>query len=220
MKKLFILLISITFLNLNMKGQDLQNEKDKVSYAFGLIIANNLKSQGVKDLNSDAMAKGIQAALSGDNSMMDPATANQVVQEFMQKTQESAGAAVKDEGIAFLAANKEKEGVKVTSSGLQYKVITEGSGPRPASTDNVTVHYEGTLINGEVFDSSYKRGEPTSFPLNGVIKGWTEGLQLMQPGAKYRFYIPQELAYGARGAGGQIKPYSTLIFDVELISIN
>ena len=152
--------------------------------------------------------------------MMDPGMANQVVQSFMQKQQESAGATAKEEGIAFLAENKGKEGVKVTSSGLQYTVIKEGSGPRPAATDNVTVHYEGTLISGEVFDSSYKRGEPTSFPLNGVIKGWTEELQLMQPGAKYRFYIPQELAYGSRGAGGQIKPYSTLIFDVELISIN
>ncbi len=220
MKKLFILLISITFLNLNMTGQDLQNEKDKVSYAFGLIIANNLKSQGVKEINPDAMAKGIQAALAGDNSVMDAGAANQVVQAYMMKAQESAGAEAKTEGIAFLEKNKTKEGIQVTASGLQYEVITAGKGAMPKATDKVTVHYEGTLISGEVFDSSYKRGEPTSFPLNGVIKGWTEGLQLMKTGAKYRFYIPQELAYGPRGAGGQIKPYSTLIFDVELISID
>ncbi len=219
MKQLFILLISITFLNFNMTGQTFQNENDKVSYAFGLIIAGNLKSQGVKDINSDMMAAGIQAALTGKDAKMDAASANQVVQAFMMKAQESAGAEQKKEGADFLAANKSKPGIKTTESGLQYEVLKEGTGASPVATDKVLVHYHGTLINGKVFDSSVDRGEPISFPLNGVISGWTEGLQLMKEGGKTRFYIPENLAYGARGAGADIKPYSTLIFDVELINI-
>jgi len=202
-----------------MTGQTFQNENDKVSYAFGLIIAGNLASQGVKDLNADMMSAGIAAALSGDNSKMDPATANQVVQAFMQKQQESAGAEAKKEGADFLAANKSKPGIKTTASGLQYEVLKEGTGASPAATDKVNVHYHGTLINGKVFDSSVDRGKPISFPLNGVISGWTEGLQLMKEGGKTRFFIPENLAYGARGTGADIKPYSTLIFEVELLNI-
>ena len=202
-----------------MTGQTFQNENDKVSYAFGLIIAGNLKSQGVKDINSDMMAAGIQAALTGKDAKMDAAAANQVVQEYMMKAQEAAGAGVKKEGIEFLAANKTKPGITTTASGLQYEVIKEGTGAMPKATDKVNVHYHGTLIDGTVFDSSVDRGEPISFPLNGVIAGWTEGVQLMKEGAKYRFFIPQELAYGARGAGGSIKPYAALIFEVELLKI-
>ncbi len=123
-------------------------------------------------------------------------------------------------GLAFLAENAKKEGVSTTPSGLQYEILTEGTGARPSATDKVTVHYQGTTIDGKEFDSSYKRGESISFPLNGVIAGWTEGLQLMQEGAKYRLYIPSELAYGANGAGSDIGPNSTLIFDVELIKVN
>jgi len=219
MKQLFILLISFTFLNFNMTGQTFQNENDKVSYAFGLIIAGNLASQGVKDLNSDMMSAGIAAALSGKDAKMDAATANQIVQSFMQKQQESAGAEAKKEGADFLAANKSKPGIKTTASGLQYEVLREGTGASPVATDKVNVHYHGTLINGKVFDSSVDRGEPISFPLNGVISGWTEGLQLMKEGGKTRFFIPENLAYGSRGAGADIKPYSALIFEVELLNI-
>jgi len=202
-----------------MTGQTFQNENDKVSYAFGLIIAGNLASQGVKDLNSDMMSAGIAAALSGKDAKMDAATANQIVQSFMQKQQESAGAEAKKEGADFLAANKSKPGIKTTASGLQYEVLREGTGASPVATDKVNVHYHGTLINGKVFDSSVDRGEPISFPLNGVISGWTEGLQLMKEGGKTRFFIPENLAYGSRGAGADIKPYSALIFEVELLNI-
>ena len=145
--------------------------------------------------------------------------AQQLVNNFIQKQQEEATRAIREEGERFLAENAKKEGVTVLPSGLQYTVITEGTGAQPLATDRVKCHYEGTLTNGQVFDSSYRRGEPAVFPLNGVIPGWTEGVQLMKEGAKYRFFIPYNLAYGEQGAGQAIPPYAALIFDVELISI-
>ena len=150
---------------------------------------------------------------------MADAEAQKLVTEFMQKKEAEAGRAIREEGERFLAENAQKEGVVVLPSGLQYTVIKEGNSNKPLATDRVKCHYEGTLTNGTVFDSSYRRGEPAVFPLNGVIAGWTEGVQLMGEGAKYRFFIPYHLAYGERGAGQAIPPYAALVFDVELLEI-
>ena len=192
---------------------------DKLSYAFGMVIGQNLKGLGVSDLDSNDFAKAVNDTIAGATPALTPAEAQQMVTSFLQKQQEAAGQAAREAGEAFLAANAAKEGVTVLPSGLQYTVLQEGSGKRPKATDRVKCHYEGTLTDGTVFDSSYRRGEPAVFPLNGVIAGWTEGVQLMGEGAKYRFFIPYNLAYGERGAGETIPPYSALVFDVELIEV-
>lgn len=182
---------------------------DKVSYALGMSIGHQLQQMNATDLNIDDFAQAITDVFNGDAKLSD-AEAQAAVQDFFSR---------KAEGENFLAENAKKEGVKTLPSGLQYKVLREGDGRKPSATDKVECHYEGTLINGEVFDSSYRRGETATFGLNQVIKGWTEGLQLMQEGAKYRFFIPYDLAYGERGAGQSIPPYAALIFDVELIKV-
>ncbi len=192
---------------------------DKLSYAFGMVIGQNLKGLGVSNLDSNDFAKAVNDTIAGATPALTPAEAQQMVTSFLQKQQEAAGQAAREAGEAFLAANAAKEGVTVLPSGLQYTVLQEGSGKRPKATDRVKCHYEGTLTDGTVFDSSYRRGEPAVFPLNGVIAGWTEGVQLMGEGAKYRFFIPYNLAYGERGAGETIPPYSALVFDVELIEV-
>lgn len=191
---------------------------EKLSYALGMVIGHNLKGMGVNEMSAD-FAQAVNDVLSGQTPKMTDAEAQQLVQNFLQKQQEEAGKAIREEGEKFLAENAAKEGVTVLPSGLQYTVIKEGEGRKPKATDKVKCHYEGTLTNGQVFDSSYRRGEPAVFPLNGVIAGWTEGVQLMSEGAKYRFFIPYHLAYGERGAGQAIPPYAALVFDVELISI-
>lgn len=197
----------------------LNNSTDSMSYAIGISIAENLKSQGVEEFNTDILAGALKQQLAGE-ATMELAAADQYVRGQFQKIQDAKSAAAKQEGIDFLEANKSKDGVMTTASGLQYKVIKEGTGAQPVASDKVTVHYRGTLIDGTQFDSSYDRGQPASFGLNQVIKGWTEGLQLMKEGATYQFYIPQELGYGGQAApGGAIPAFSTLIFDVELISI-
>ena len=192
---------------------------EKLSYALGMVIAHNLKGMGVSALDNAAFAQAVSDVMGGATTTMSDAEAQRTVSEFMQKQQAEAGKAVREAGEKFLAENAEKPGVVVLPSGLQYTVITEGTGAKPKATDRVKCHYEGTLTNGQVFDSSYRRGEPAVFPLNGVIAGWTEGVQLMAEGAKYRFFIPYHLAYGERGAGQSIPPYAALIFDVELIEI-
>lgn len=191
---------------------------EKLSYALGMVIGHNLKGMGVNEMSAD-FAQAVNDVLSGQTPKMTDAEAQQLVQNFLQKQQEEAGKAIREEGEKFLAENAAKEGVTVLPSGLQYTVLKEGEGRKPKATDKVKCHYEGTLTNGQVFDSSYRRGEPAVFPLNGVIAGWTEGVQLMSEGAKYRFFIPYHLAYGERGAGQAIPPYAALVFDVELISI-
>lgn len=191
---------------------------EKLSYALGMVIGHNLKGMGVNEMSAD-FAQAVNDVLSGQTPKMTDAEAQQLVQNFLQKQQEEAGKAIREEGEKFLAENAAKEGVTVLPSGLQYTVIKEGEGRKPKATDKVKCHYEGTLTNGQVFDSSYRRGEPAVFPLNGVIAGWTEGVQLMSEGSKYRFFIPYHLAYGERGAGQAIPPYAALVFDVELISI-
>lgn len=192
---------------------------EKLSYALGMVIAHNLKGMGVSALDNAAFAQAVSDVMGGATTTMSDAEAQRTVSEFMQKQQAEAGKAVREAGEKFLAENAGKPGVVVLPSGLQYTVITEGTGAKPKATDRVKCHYEGTLTNGQVFDSSYRRGEPAVFPLNGVIAGWTEGVQLMAEGAKYRFFIPYHLAYGERGAGQSIPPYAALVFDVELIEI-
>ena len=192
---------------------------EKLSYALGMVIAHNLKGMGVSALDNAAFAQAVSDVMGGATTTMSDAEAQRTVSEFMQKQQAEAGKAVREAGEKFLAENAEKPGVVVLPSGLQYTVITEGTGAKPKATDRVKCHYEGTLTNGQVFDSSYRRGEPAVFPLNGVIAGWTEGVQLMAEGAKYRFFIPYHLAYGERGAGQSTPPYAALVFDVELIEI-
>ena len=191
---------------------------DKVSYALGMSIGHQLQQMNATDLNIDDFAQAITDVFNGDAKLSD-AEAQAAVQDFFSRKAEEQAKAAKAEGENFLAENAKKEGVKTLPSGLQYKVLREGDGRKPSATDKVECHYEGTLINGEVFDSSYRRGETATFGLNQVIKGWTEGLQLKQEGAKYRFFIPYNLAYGEHGAGQSIPPYAALIFDVELIKV-
>jgi FKBP-type peptidyl-prolyl cis-trans isomerase FklB len=211
MKKLLFLLILSTFIMQEQNAQTIENEKDSISYAMGVLLMENLKSQGVTDINPEMATKGITDVMNGWDLLMSPQAASQVLTSYIQKNQEKAG---KD----FLTKNAQKEGIITLPSGLQYEVVTEGTGKKPAKSDKVTVHYEGTLINGDVFDSSYKRGEPATFGVTQVIAGWTEALQLMSVGSKWRLYIPHELAYGSR-AIQTIPAYSTLIFDVELLGI-
>ena len=200
---------------------------DKASYALGLGIGHQLKGMGGSKLNIDDFAQAIKDVIQGKEPQMSMKEAQVVANTFIQeaekenqKLKEEAGAKFKAYGEQYLAENAKKDGVKVTKSGLQYEVLNEGTGKSPKATDNVKCHYEGRLIDGTVFDSSYRRGTPATFPLNGVIAGWTEGLQLMKEGAKYRFHIPYNLAYGANGAGESIPPYSALVFDVELLGVN
>ncbi len=207
------------------KKIELKTKKDKVSYSIGLDMGASLKNNEI-DVDPNIVARGIKDSLSGGKRLM----TDQEVQETLtalrteliakqQERQKTLAEKNKKEGEAFLAANAKKEGVKTLPSGLQYKVITEGKGKSPKATDTVTVNYRGTLIDGTEFDSSYKRGEPATFQVNGVIKGWTEALQLMKEGSKWQLFIPSNLAYGERGAGGVIGPNATLIFEVELLSI-
>ena len=192
---------------------------ENLSYALGMVIGHNLKGMGVKNLNATQFAQAVTDVLEGHATLLDDAEAQRTVTEFLQRQQAEAGKAVREEGERFLAENAQKEGVTVLPSGLQYVVLTEGTGAKPKATDRVKCHYEGRLTDGTVFDSSYRRGEPAVFPLNGVIAGWTEGVQLMGEGAKFRFFIFYQLAYGERGAGQSIPPYAALVFDVELIEV-
>ncbi|MFC2377702.1 MAG: FKBP-type peptidyl-prolyl cis-trans isomerase [Segatella oulorum] len=199
---------------------------DQLSYALGLGIGHQLLQMNAEGLNIDDFAQAIKDVMTGGELKMKEAEAQQMVQQFFaeqealqQAANAEKGKAAKAEGEQFLAENAKKEGVKTTASGLQYQVLRDGNGKQPKATDQVECHYEGTLIDGTKFDSSYDRGQTATFPLNQVIAGWTEGLQLMHEGAKYRFFIPYQLAYGERGAGASIPPYAALIFDVELVAV-
>lgn len=192
---------------------------DKFSYGLGMGIGQNLLSMGVSDINVDDFVAALKAVLTGAKPEMTHAEAQKVVNDRFQELSEQAYAKMKEEGEAFLAANSKKEGVVTLPSGLQYEVLVEGTGKQPAASDRVQCHYEGTLIDGTLFDSSIKRGEPAVFGVTLVIPGWVEALQLMKEGAKWRLYIPYQLAYGEHGAGEMIPPYSALIFEVELIKV-
>lgn len=192
---------------------------DKLSYSIGLGIGQNLRGMGLKEINVEDFAQAIKDVISNAPTAISHKEAQTIVNEYFEKLEARINAENMEKGKAFLEENKKNPNVKVLPSGLQYEVIREGNGKKPKTTDRVRCHYEGTLIDGTVFDSSYRRNEPATFPLNGVIKGWTEGLQLMSEGAKYRFFIPYQLAYGAAGAGASIPPYAALIFDVELIEV-
>ena len=192
---------------------------DKVSYALGLSLGQNMASSGVKTIEYDDLVAGMKAIMNKEKPAISFDEAQEVLNTFFAELEAQVAGKAKEEGEAFLAANAKREGVIVTGSGLQYEVLTAAEGKKPKATDKVKVHYEGTLIDGTVFDSSYRRGEAISFGLNQVIKGWTEGVQLMSVGAKYKFFIPYNLAYGERGAGAQIPPYAALIFTVELLDI-
>ncbi len=199
---------------------------DKVSYALGIGIGRQLSQMGAANLNIDDFAQAIKDVMAGTGLQVDENEAHAIVQDFFRKQEEKQrsvaaekGKAAKEKGENYLAENAEKEGVITLPSGLQYLVLKEGNGKSPKSTDQVKCHYEGMLVDGTLFDSSIQRGEPATFPLNQVIAGWTEGLQLMKEGAKYRFFIPYTLGYGERGAGSSIPPFAALIFDVELIEV-
>ena len=191
----------------------------RVSYCFGLSIASNLLSSGVNTINTEAFVDAIRTVYAGQMPEIKPEEANQILQDYFNKLQNERGKAAKEAGEQFLNDNKSKEGVVTLESGLQYKVISTGNGAIPKSSDTVKCHYEGRLINGAVFDSSIRRGEPAEFPVNGVIAGWVEALQLMPVGSKWQLYIPSDLAYGPHGAGQAIGPNETLIFDIELLDI-
>ena len=192
---------------------------DKLSYALGLSMGNNFKSSGIQTLSVTDFANGVKAVYEGEKPEMTYDEAKQVINDFFTQMQREVNDRNRAEGEAFLAENKKKSGVVVLPSGLQYEVLTEGKGKKPAATDRVQCHYHGTLINGQVFDSSIERGEPAVFGVSQVIPGWVEALQLMPEGSKWRLFIPSDLAYGENGAGGKIAPNSTLIFDVELLKV-
>jgi FKBP-type peptidyl-prolyl cis-trans isomerase FklB len=203
-----------------MTTTTLNNKIDSVSYGLGILIANNLKQQGLEEINAELFSKALASTFKNEKGEMDANAANNIVNEYFSQLQDMKNAKNIEAGKKFLAENKKKKGVVELSSGLQYEIITEGTGPKPSATDKVTTHYHGTLLDGTVFDSSVQRGQPATFPVNGVIQGWVEALQLMPVGSKWRLFIPSNLAYGERGAGGSIGPNATLIFEVELISIN
>ena len=192
---------------------------DKLSYPWGLAMGQQLLGMGVKNLNVDDYMAAVKAVLEGAEPALPLEEAQTLINEYLQNLEAEATKAAKEAGEKFLADNKTREGVKVTASGLQYVVEKEGEGAQPTAEDEVTVHYTGRLLNGQVFDSSVQRGEPATFPLNRVIPGWTEGVQLMKEGAKYTFFIPSDLAYGPQGIPNAIPPHSTLIFEVELIKV-
>ena len=192
---------------------------DKISYALGLGIGHQLKNMGIENFSVEDFAQSIKDVMEDKATAMTSQEAQALLNTYFQEKQKAESQKAINEGKAFLEENAKKEGVVTTKSGLQYEILTEGTGKQPKATDTVRCHYEGSLINGSVFDSSYKRGEPAEFGLSQVIPGWTEGVQLMKEGAKYRFYIPYLLGYGENGAGSSIPPYSTLIFDVELIKV-
>ncbi len=203
----------------------LKTDKEKRSYAIGMDLGTKLRKQSV-DVDSEILIQAYKDALAGDKMLLTDEEVHAIfvklgaeIRKAQEEKMKQAGEANKTEGEAFLADNKSKPGVVALPSGLQYKILTEGTGPKPTAGDSVVCNYRGTMINGKEFDSSYKRGQPATFPVTGVIKGWTEALQLMPVGSKWQLFVPADLGYGARGAGGDIGPNSTLIFEVELISI-
>lgn len=230
MKNIFLVITLATLISVFMwscksqkevenKKIELTSQVDSASYAIGMQIGQNFVQQGLDTvMNVELILAGIKDQIAKE-SQLDIAETDKIVQDFFSEMQKAQSGGKITEGEAFLSENGKRPEVTTTASGLQYEVIEMGNGEKPTASSTVKVHYQGTLLNGTVFDSSYERGEPISFPLNGVIRGWTEGLQLMPVGSKFKFYIPYDLAYGERGAGQVIGPYETLIFEVELLNI-
>ena len=223
-RNLLVLLVVAGFfvscnVNKKMDKPNLDSELERVSYSLGVTAGAYYLKQGFDSIDIDAFTAGFRGAVKETDLQISQEECNIVLQEFFNKANERQTDELKKVGEEFLAENSKREGVITLPSGLQYEVITEGTGAIPTLTDKVKTHYHGTLIDGTVFDSSVDRGEPISFPVNGVISGWTEALQLMKVGSKWRLFVPYDLAYGERGAGEQIGPYSALIFDVELLDI-
>ena len=227
----FVIAMVVSSCNAQEKSNaNMKTEKDSISYSLGVLIANDFKSNNLNDINVDVVYQGMKDFMANkpgltlqqcqQNYQAYALKMQQKMRDEENKKMEPLKKENEAKGKAFLEANKKKEGVITTASGLQYKVIKMGTGPKPTINDKITAHYHGTLIDGTVFDSSVERGQPASFPVSGVIPGWTEALQLMPVGSKWTLYLPSNLAYGERGAGGKIGPNSTLIFDVELISID
>lgn len=216
--KRILLIAALAFTSFQIFAQQM----DSLSYSLGVLLAQNLKTQGISadDLSANDLGKGISDVLAGADLAVDLETANMTVSNYMTSARDRQAVAAVQRGQDFLAKNKTRSEVKTTDSGLQYEVLKEGSGAKPKASDKVTVHYTGTLIDGTVFDSSVERGQPASFPVNGVIPGWVEALQLMPTGSKWKLFIPSDLAYGERGAGANIGPNETLVFEVELLEIN
>ena len=220
-----LLLLTVALVACNQQQEEpevavtsLDSDKDKYSYGLGMMIGERVLKQ-YEDVDYDLVLAGMKAQHQDETTLLSLEEAGDALNTYMEKAFAEQSAANRTRGEEFLRDNAGKEGVTTTESGLQYKVLTAGDGPKPGATDQVTVHYRGTLIDGTEFDSSYGRGEPTSFALNQVIPGWSEGVQLMSVGSKYQFFIPYDLAYGERGAGGSIGPFEALIFEVELIEI-
>jgi FKBP-type peptidyl-prolyl cis-trans isomerase FklB len=202
-----------------MSEHKFTGELEEFSYALGLSISSNLIQSGVKTIEPSNFMLALEDIFTGQAPKLTPDEANKILQDFMEKQQGGQGKENLEQGLQFLAENREKKGIVETASGLQYQVLVEGDGEKPSPADEVKCHYHGTLIDGTVFDSSVQRGEPATFPVNGVIPGWVEALQMMSTGSKWRLFVPSDLAYGDRGAGGAIGPHTTLIFDVELLEI-
>ncbi len=219
MKKIQLIILCLTIAFANSAQINLKNQIDSVSYSLGADIGSNLKKSGAENMNLDIFILAMKDAMSGKKQLISEQEQMQIIRGYFQSLQSKKYGKNKTEGEAFLNANKSKEGVKVTESGLQYIVLKEGSGEKPTIDSRVKTHYKGTLIDGTVFDSSYDRGEPAVFPITGVIKGWTEALQLMPVGSKWKIFIPANLAYAERGAGADIGPNATIIFEVELLEI-
>lgn len=222
-KQFFLITVSTVVILTSCKNSDnkpvsLNNDLDSMSYAIGISIGQNLKTQGPDTINIEAFLLGIKDLYSEKNTI-NPQQANEIVDAYFKKDFQKQYEVKKAENEKFLVDNKSKEGVVTLPSGLQYKIIKEGNGPKPTLTDNVKTHYSGTLINGTKFDSSYERNEPVTFEVQGVIPGWTEALQLMSVGSKWELYVPYNLAYGERGYPPTIEPYSTLVFEIELLEI-
>jgi FKBP-type peptidyl-prolyl cis-trans isomerase FklB len=200
-------------------SQNLKSQMDSVSYSLGVLFAQNFKNGEKVNIDAASMAKGFQDAVNGTEAIK-VENANAIFSQYMAEQNKKKFAGAMEEGQKFLAENGKRPGVKTTASGLQYEIMKDGVGESPKATDKVTTHYHGTLLNGKVFDSSVQRGQPIDFPVNGVIQGWQEALQLMKVGSKWKLFVPYNLAYGERGAGADIGPYSTLVFEVELLKIN
>jgi len=221
MKYIIALVLTTQLITSTLEAQKpFKSAADSLSYSLGVLVGNNLKNGGFSDINMEIFQQGLNSAMKGEKSLIATEKCQAIVQAYAQEKEAKNGSANRSAGEEFLAHNKMRKEVTTLPDGLQYEVLKMGDGPKPKATDQVKVHYHGTLIDGTVFDSSVERGEPIDFRLDQVIKGWTEVVQLMPVGSKWKVYIPYQLAYGERGAGGSIQPYSTLIFEIELLGIN